>query len=72
MDAPIFVKINQYKSLTTILNKIQNRLDATNKMIDQLEAVKTDEDQRIQEWKESLELVQTKVNTVGAALHQNE
>jgi hypothetical protein len=70
MDAPVFVKINEYKDLTAILNKIQTRIEATSKMIEQLDTIKNEEDQRIQEWKESLELVQTKVNTVGAALHQ--
>lgn len=70
MDAPVFVKINQYKDLTAILNKIQTRLEATDKLIEQLETVKDEEDRRIQEWKESLELVRNKVATVGSALHQ--
>jgi len=70
MDAPVFVKINEYKNITAILEKIQSRIEATNKMIDQLDAIKDEEDQRIQEWKESLELVQSKVDSVGAALHQ--
>lgn len=70
MDAPVFVKVNEYKNITAILDKIQARIEATNKMIEQLDAIKEEEDQRIQEWKESLELVQSKVDTVGVALHQ--
>lgn len=70
MDAPIFVKVNEYKNLTAILEKIQTRVDATSKMLEQLETIKDEEDQRIQEWKESLELVKNKVNSVGTALHQ--
>jgi histidyl-tRNA synthetase len=70
MDAPIFVKVNEYKNLTAILTKIQSRIEATSKMIDQLDAIKNEEDQRIQEWKDSLDMVQSKVNTVSTALHQ--
>lgn len=66
-EAPVFVKIDKYKDITSILNKIQERLDSTNKMIDNLEALKNEEDERIKEWKESLELVQAKLGSVGGA-----
>ena len=70
MEAPVFVKISEYKDLTAILEKIQSRIEATDKLLEQLDTIKEEEDQRIQEWKESLELVKTKVENVGGALHQ--
>lgn len=72
MDAaPVFVKISKYKELAGILTKIQQKLNSADKTIEQLQKVKDEEDARIQEWKENLEIVQKKLESVGAALHQH-
>ena len=70
-SAPVFVKISKYKELAGILAKIQQKLDSANKTIEQLQKIKDEEDARIQEWKENLELVQSKLENVGGALHQH-
>lgn len=71
MQAPVFVKINKYKDISSVLNKIQDRIDAANKTIEQLEKVKDEEEQKITEWRESLQAVQEKLEGVSVALHQN-
>lgn len=69
MDAPVFVKISKYKELTSVLNKIQERLDAASKTIEQIESIKQEEDQRVEEWKQQLETVREKLKNVDSALH---
>jgi peptidoglycan hydrolase CwlO-like protein len=70
MEPPVFVKISKYKELAAVLKKLQERLDATDKTIDQLTKLKEEEDRRIQEWHENLELVRGKLSAVGEAMHQ--
>ena len=70
-SAPVFVKIGKYNELSGILEKIQSKLDAANKTIEQLQKIKDEEEERIQEWKENLDLVKTKLDGVGLALHQH-
>lgn len=71
-STPVFVKINKYNELAGILVKIQQKLDSANKTIEQLQKIKDEEDTRIQEWKDNLELVQNKLESVGGALHQRQ
>jgi hypothetical protein len=66
-SAPVFVKVGKYKDVASVLDKIQARIDATSKMIDQLEQIKNQEDQQLQEWKESLDLIKSKLDSVGGA-----
>lgn len=71
-QAPVFVKISKYKELTTILNKIQEKVDVTSKTIDQLEKLKDEEEEHIQSWREQLETIQGKLGTISVSLHNKE
>jgi len=71
MTAPVFVKIDKYKEITGVLRKIQEKLNSANSTIQQIDKLKAEEDARIQEWKERLEAIQGRLNSVGDALHQH-
>lgn len=66
---PVFVKITKHKELVSILNKIQDKLQATSKTIDELEKLKDQEEEHIDSWREQLETIQGKLNTINSSLH---
>lgn len=70
MTPPVFVKIDRYKELTGILKKIHEKVQSANATIEQIDKIKAEEDNRLQEWKEIIEVIQGRLDAVGEALHQ--
>lgn len=68
--APVYVKITKYEELTKVLAKIQERLESANNTIQQLEELKSQEDQQIADWRANLDTIQEKLSSVGTALHK--
>ena len=70
MDPPVYVEISKYKELTAILKRIQAKLATADETIAEIQKVKAEEDAKISEWRESLEMIRTKVQGVTDTLHQ--
>lgn len=69
-DAPVFVKIDKYKELLSIMNKIQDHLATSNKTLDKLSSLKEEEDGKIASWKENLEAIQERLHEIGGSFHE--
>ncbi len=68
MESPVFVKIEQYKELTRILDEVNKKIAESEKMLHQLEELKAEEDAQLQSWSSSLEGVKSKTEELKKAL----
>lgn len=67
---PIYVKVDRYKELLAVLQKIEKKLQGTGKMIDEINGLKEDEDAQIKQWNESLEDIQARLQRINDAFYQ--
>lgn len=69
-SAPVFVKINDYKSVANTLDIIKNKLADIKSNLGKISEIKSQEDSEIREWESSLDEVGRKVDDIHKALFE--
>lgn len=64
-QAPVFVKIEQYKELTKALGEVDSKLKEASGLLDDLRRLKSEEDAQLAAWAASLDEVKAR----SAELH---
>jgi len=54
METPLFVKIEQYKELTDVLDQIDAKIKEATTQLEKLEKLKANEDAQFDAWKANL------------------
>lgn len=70
-QTPIFVKIDQYRELTDVLNNIDAKIKEANETLSKLEKLKAEEDAQLAAWAASLEDVKARSAELNSALFTN-
>ena len=68
MESRVYVKIEEYKDVTEIIDLLKNKIQEAKNTIEQVEALKTQEDSTLAEWKQDLKLVEEKITFLDNAL----
>ncbi len=69
-NVPIYVKVDRYKELVSVLGKIDTKLKSVNKMIEDINDLKAKEDEQIRAWNENLADIQGRLESINEAFHQ--
>lgn len=68
MQAPLFIKIEQYKELTKTLQAVDAKLREADALLEELAALKTEEDRQLAAWSASLADVKARSGELHNAL----
>lgn len=66
--APIFVKIDDYKDVLDVLSLLKEKINEANSILDEITELKSNEDAEIDNWKSTINEVNSKVNSIDKTL----
>ena len=69
-EAPVFVKIDEYKDVLDVMNMIKNKLEDAKETLGKINELKNEEDAELELWHTGLEEVERKVEFVDKALFE--
>ena len=69
--APVYVKINEYEEVLSLLQSIKRKLQESREMLSKLNELKADEDKELLAWHDSLEDIQNRINHLDKNLLSN-
>jgi len=61
MENKVFVKIEEYKDVTEIIDLLRNKIAEAKHTIEQIESLKSQEEETLREWKGDIKVVEEKV-----------
>ena len=70
-NAPVFVKINEYKTVATTLDAIRAKLADAKDNLGKISDIKAQEDSELREWESSLGEIDKKVEEINKALFEH-
>jgi len=68
MEAPVFVKIDDYKDIVDILELIKHKLDEARETLGSLNELKNEEDSELELWNSTLNEIEKKVENIDRAM----
>ncbi|AJF62199.1 MAG: hypothetical protein QT11_C0001G0040 [archaeon GW2011_AR20] len=68
---PIFIKIDKYEQVLDHINSVKDRIKEIEDLIENLKRMKKDEDNALDEWKESLNQIKEKLMIVDKNLFES-
>ncbi len=71
-EAPIFVKIEDYKDILDVLELIRNKLQDARETLGNLNELKNEEDSELELWKTTLHEIERKVDNIDRTLLEPE
>lgn len=66
--APVFVKIEDYKDVLDVVSLLKEKINEASSILDKINDVKAKEDAEIENWKNSVEEIKSKVSTIDKTL----
>ena len=66
--APIFVKIDDYKDVLDVLSLLKEKINEANSILDEITELKSNEDAEIDNWKSTINEVNSKINSIDKTL----
>ena len=66
--APVFVKIEDYKDVLDVVSLLKEKISEASSILDKINDVKAKEDAEIENWKNSVEEIKSKVSTIDKTL----
>ncbi len=70
MNAPVFVKIDTYKEVLDIIDIIKSKLENSREVLNEINDLKTQEDEEMIEWKETLDNMSEKIHFIDKTLFE--
>ncbi|HJN56600.1 MAG: hypothetical protein QF436_00075 [Candidatus Woesearchaeota archaeon] len=71
-EAPVFVKMEDYKDILDILGLIKDRLDEAKRTLDDINELKNNEDSEIKMWNSTLDEIGRKIEDIDKTLFEPE
>lgn len=68
-NIPVYVKVDRYRELIALLKKLDSKLGSVNKMIDDINKLKSQEDAQIKEWSDNLADIQSRLERINDSFH---
>ena len=65
---PVFVKIEEYKEVLDIIDVVKGKLAQAKSTIDEINALKVEEDRELAEWSRDLDVVEQKIVAVDKTI----
>jgi len=72
MEAPVFVKIDDYKEVLDVLDLARDKLKQARDTLDRIDAIKQKEDAEFVEWRTAVDEIERKLDGVDSTLLQPE
>lgn len=69
---PVFVKIDEYEDVLTIMNNIRRKLDEAKQTLLKINDLKSEEDQLLEHWQSGLDEIEKKIEFIDHSLNQPE
>ena len=69
-NAPIFVKIDEYKEIMQVVDVINEKIGGIKTTLTELSDIKTKEDEQIKDWNKRLASVSEKMGYINASLKE--
>jgi chromosome segregation ATPase len=66
--APVFVKVDEYKSILTLMNAVRQRLTQARALLARVSELKQQEDAQLEAWKRDIEEVEDRLSSVDRSL----
>ena len=63
-DAPVFVKIEDYKDILNTLEYIKGRIEEAKKVLADINELKSNEDSQLEMWNDVLEEIEQKIESI--------
>lgn len=63
-DAPVFVKIEDYKDILDTLEHIKDRVEEAKKVLAGINELKSNEDSQLEMWNDVLEEIEQKIDSI--------
>ncbi|HDM43615.1 MAG TPA: hypothetical protein ENG02_00270 [Candidatus Woesearchaeota archaeon] len=67
-EAPIYVKVDEYKDVLDLLNMIKNKLAEAKELLSRINELKNEEDAELELWHSGIEEIEKKIEFVDKAL----
>ncbi len=71
-EAPVFVKVEDYKDVLEVLDLIKSKLDQAKVILGNINELKNEEDSEIALWESTLNDIEKKVNNIDRVLFEPE
>lgn len=71
-EAPVFVKIEDYKDIMDILSLVKDRLEEAKRTLADINDLKNDEDSELSMWSSTLDEIEKKLDNIDRALFEPE
>ena len=71
-EAPVFVKMEDYKDILDILGLIKDRLDEAKRTLDDINELKNNEDSEIKMWNSTSDEIGRKIEDIDKTLFEPE
>ena len=68
--ASVFVKIEDYKEVLEVINAIKKNLAEARKTLDELTALKEQENSELQAWTSNLEEIEAKIEVIDKMMYE--
>jgi len=65
---PVFVKVDEYDQVLSLLKTVRNKLDEARETLSKIHDLKNDEDHQLELWQNSLSEVEKKVDFINHSL----
>jgi hypothetical protein len=69
-NVPIYVKVDRYRELLAVLQKVEAKLASTGKMLDDIQQLKNQEDAELKRWGDNLADIKQRLDTIRETFHQ--
>jgi len=71
-EAPVFVRIDDYKDILDILELIKDRLNEAKRTLEDINEMKNDEDAELEVWNSTLNEIEKKIESIDRTLFEPE
>ena len=71
-EAPVFVKMDDYKDILDVLDLIKDRLGEAKRTLADINELKNDEDEEIELWRSTLNEIENKLDDINRTLFEPE
>ena len=71
-EAPVFVKIEEYKDILDVLELIKDRLEEAKRTLADINELKNDEDSELEMWGSTLNEIEKKLESIDRTLFEPE
>lgn len=65
---PVFVKLESYQEILSLLNTMKTKIEVAKGTIEDIKKIKRDEEAEIEMWENSLNQVEDKINFIDSVL----